>query len=70
MVAYIVLHLLQLVQHLLTALLGKHRLRGNLRLVDVRECRCFDLVLLVLHHIGQVLLLTGLLTFKLFALVH
>ena len=70
MVAHIVLHQLQLVQHLLASLLSKHRLRGDIWLVDISECRRFYLILLVLHHIGQVLLLASLLTLKFSALIH
>ena len=70
MVAHIVLHQLQLVQHLLASLLSKHRLRGDIWLVNVSECRRFYLILLVLHHISQVLLLASLLTLKFSALIH
>ena len=70
MVANIVLHQFQLVQHLLASLLSKHRLRGDIWLVDISECRRFYLILLVLHHISQVLLLASLLTLKFSALIH
>ena len=69
MIADVVLHELQLVEHLLAAILREHDFRADLRLVNVLEAGCLDLILLVMHSIGQVQPLASLLTLMLLPLV-
>lgn len=70
MVSNVVLHHLQLIEHLLTALFLQDDFRPNLRLVNICKSGCLNFVFLVLDHICKVLLFASLSTFMLFSLIN
>ena len=65
----IVLHELQLTEHLLSALLPQYSISGHGRLFHVSKRRGLDLIFLIMHHVRQVLSLARLLPIEFSPLV-